>query len=603
MKIFLKGTLCLMLALGMSLSLYAQTLHLVTVGDLRGFRGEARQGIIRDIQNVTSMFQKSVPAHQLNLRNVDGEMTTPNAIAQTIRNLNTQPDDVIVFYYSGHAANDSTNGGQFFQLRDEKGEATSMKRVDVKYIMQEKDCRLVVLLTDCCNVFDENAKMGFKLAPTRGSVKVPTPAIQELFFNCKGVVDITSSKVGQYSYALKDGSIFTVAMVMSFEKMNNDAVNGVKITWQDVANDLTEKSSVLFKEKYPKGAPPQNQRSQVPHVYAYPGIPRLGISVLTQSVGNVRIEEVVPGFPGEKAGLRVRDVITFVNGQEVLDEREYAIAIDSSPTKCTITFKRNDQEMKVEAELNGEPREVPSTVSAASRTGGGNGGSASLDPSVYGNSNPQNQNTEANAAPVNNGPIFGVSIQGNTIVNVLPNSPASAAGLGIGDQILQMNGQAIRTGADFERAVDASPRAATLMILKKGDSSITTMSLLLNKPAEGTPPTVQATQTTQTTGGNQVAPPATQPTTPPAPSTPSTVPVFGVSIQADGNRVVAVIPNSPAANIGIEVQDQILQFNGATIHNGSDFSRAVDASGKNAQLVIRDHRTNKEESIVVQLNK
>lgn len=586
MKVFSKSILCLLM-LGMSLNLHAQTIHLVTVGELRGFRGEAREGIIRDIQNVTALFQKSLPEHQLNIRNVDGEMATPTAISQTIRNLNTQPEDTIVFYYSGHAASDSTDGGQFFQLSDEKGEAINLKRADVKNMMTEKGCRLVVLLTDCCNVFNESAKMGFKLAAVRSSIKKPTPLMQELFFNCHGVVDVTSSKIGQSSYALKDGSIFTVALVMSFEKMNHAAFHGKKITWRDMVNELTEKSNALFKEKFPKGAPPQNQPSQIPHAYTYPEIPRLGISVLTQSVGNVRVEEVASGFPGEKAGLRVGDVITHVNGQEVLDEPEYAAAIDYSPQRCEICFKRNNQEIKVEATLNGEPKERPSSASQSSPTStSGNGGSASLDPAIYDNGN--QQTAENQAPPVNNGPIFGVSIQGNIIVNVIPNSPASAAGLEKGDQILQMNGLAIRTGADFEKAVDTSPRTASLMILKKGASSITSMSLLLNKPSDGSSQTVQVSQTAR---ANQPQPSATQP------------PVFGVSLQANGNQVVAVIPNSPAANIGIEVNDRIVQFNGITINNGNDFSRAVDSSPKNAQLVIRDHRTNKEESIVVQLNK
>lgn len=622
MHAFSKMILGTLLMVGLAVCSQAQTIHIITVGDFRGFSGGARLGIQKDLGNFTAFFQKSVPAGQLAIHSVGGEMATPAAIRKAIEEVKPEENDTFVFYYTGHAANDSTTYGQYFQLKDEKGLPDPLARTEVRNLMMEKNCRLTVLLTDCCNTFLESGKMGFKLAPNRANVAQVSPLADALFMQAKGIVDITSSKVGQSSYALKDGSIFTVAWVMTTDALTAEAASGKTITWRDVADQLTKKSEVLFRECYPTGAP-DGQNSQIPHAYAYPEMPlRLGVTVITQSIGNVRVTGVGANLPGEKAGLKVNDVITHINGVEILDEPEYARAIDHAPQVTSIKFKRNDQEMEVRVELNGEPipemapasatsapASAPATASAAGSA------SATLDPQFYGNSQANAQASTQNApvstsntqpqapAPAANGPVLGVSIQasGNIVAAVIPNSPAAAAGFGVGDQILQFNDRAIRTGADFEAAVDASSPNAEVIVLKNGASSLSRISVTLNKnggaqsvpaqsaPAQSASPSEPASG--QGTSGQGTGQGATAP------------PVFGVSIQANGNRVVAVTPNSPAADIGIEVNDQILKFNDIEIRNGADFSRAVDLSPKTANLIIRDHRKNQEQSIVIQLNK
>ncbi|MDO4551745.1 MAG: PDZ domain-containing protein [Planctomycetia bacterium] len=585
MKIFTKSVMGILLLLMLIQNLEAQTIHVITVGDFRGFQGGALQGIRKDISNITAFFQRSVPTSQLNIQDVEGDMATPNAILRTIENIQPSENDTIVFYYTGHAANDSTTCGQFFQLRDEKGEPTSLSRSEVRNKLLEKNCRLTVLLTDCCNVFDENGKMGFKLAPVRSAVNKISPFTEALFVKSKGLVDVTSSKIGQYSYALKDGSIFTVAWVMNADAINAGMKQGEHLTWRKTIELLTVKSGELFKECYPQGTP-QGQNSQIPHAYTYPEMPpRLGITALTQSVGNVRVTEVAPGLPGEKAGLKVGDVITHINGEEVLDEPDYARAIDQAPQVSSIRFTRNGQSMEVRVELNGEP--VFEGSSPSGRESENNtGGSAALDPNVYGGGHTPRQNT----AQVTDGPVFGVSVRmdSNMIVSVIAGSPAAAAGLSVGDQILLFNDRVIRTGKDFEAAVDASAQVANLTVQKRGMNTAVSVRVVLNKSAASALPA----QPSATPGTGNTQPVANR-----------VAPVFGVSLQADGNLVVAVTPNSPAAEIGIEVNDRILKINDVEIRNGADFSRAVDLSPRTANVVIRDHRKNQEHSLIIQLNK
>ncbi|MDO4627775.1 MAG: PDZ domain-containing protein [Planctomycetia bacterium] len=597
---------CLLAVLACVSVAQAQTIHLITAGDLRGFRGGAREGIQKDVANITNFFKRRVPTEQLKVTDIDGTMVSPNAIRQAVNALQAEENDTIVFYYSGHAAYDSDNGGQFFQLFDEKDNRENITRAEIRELMLRKNTRLVVLLTDCCNVFDENRKFGLKMGAMRGTVNTLAPVIDKLFFKTEGVVNITSSQVGQYSYALQDGSIFTVALIQTLEKVNHDLLKNDKVTWYEMLNQLSITANVLFKEKYPKGASPNGQMSQLPHAYEFPQLPRLGVAVMSLPMGNVRVSEVVPGMPGDKAGIKIGDVITFVNGEEVLSEPDYSRAIDSAPTVSKIKFQRDGKEMEVQVELLGDAIAPPVNNTNNNPTGGGQ---AIPDSRVYsGNTAPaqngaQNgmQNGAQNGVPnnngsgtvtrsvtPNNGPIFGASmnVTDNVITDVVPNSPAQLAGLMVGDRIVSFNNVSIQNGNDFSNAVDASEPTAILVIQKQGSNTTQQISVQLNKPGNA----VQQ-------GGQQVSPQErVQPQSQGAP-------IFGASLGVADNVIVAIIPNSPAATVGLEVGDRILKFNGMDIRNGQDFSQAVDASPKNAQLIIRDHRNNQEKSIVVSLNK
>ena len=142
---------------------------------------------------------------------------------------------------------------------------------------------------------------------------------------------------------------------------------------------------------------------------------------------------------------------------------------------------------------------------------------------------------------------------------------------------MQWNGRSIQSAEDFAAAVDASGVEATLLI-QNTQNIHKEVKVTLNK-AGGSPASAASSQ----------------------PSTSSQGPVFGASVQ--GNQVVNVVPGSPAANVGLEVNDRILKFNNQTINTAEDFSRAVDESPRTASLVVMDHRTNQEKNVVIQLNK
>ncbi|MBQ9126771.1 MAG: PDZ domain-containing protein, partial [Thermoguttaceae bacterium] len=78
-------------------------------------------------------------------------------------------------------------------------------------------------------------------------------------------------------------------------------------------------------------------------------------------------------------------------------------------------------------------------------------------------------------------------------------------------------------------------------------------------------------------------------------------PVFGATVQ--GQEIVAVVPNSPAALAGLQVGDKILVFNDAPITNGYDYRDAVDASPVDAKIVVLRQANGAHETVYVRLNK
>jgi membrane-associated protease RseP (regulator of RpoE activity) len=146
------------------------------------------------------------------------------------------------------------------------------------------------------------------------------------------------------------------------------------------------------------------------------------------------------------------------------------------------------------------------------------------------------------------GPVFGATVQGQEITNVVPDSPAANAGLKVGDKILTFNGQKIVDARDYDKAVDVSPLDAELTVLKKATGDEENVVLRLNK-------------TVDVNG-----------------------PVFGATVQ--GQKIINVVPNSPAALAGLKVGDKILVFNGENVDDAQDFSDAVDKAAADSWLRV-----------------
>jgi serine protease Do len=174
-------------------------------------------------------------------------------------------------------------------------------------------------------------------------------------------------------------------------------------------------------------------------------------------------EDVTPGGPADKAGLKAGDIIRKLNGQAIPDAGQLTIQVTNlSPGGiATLDILRDGQPLTIKVTLG----ERPSDLSA--RVGGGGGvqqgtlrGIAveNLTPSIR-----DQLGLPANA-------------MGVVIAQVDPNSPAAQFGIQEGDVIESINRQPVRNVSDFNRLAAQAKGQILLRINRQGNGVFVVIS-------------------------------------------------------------------------------------------------------------------------------
>jgi len=190
-------------------------------------------------------------------------------------------------------------------------------------------------------------------------------------------------------------------------------------------------------------------------VRAYLGI---GIQGMTQDMAThfgvkdmhgVVVGEVRKGTPGEKAGLKQADVIVELDGKKIDEAAAFrnAIAMKSPGTKVNLTVVRDGRRMEIPATLDKRPDTA--TTAATEPAKPANSWGLSVQPL-----------TSELAKK------FGYTADsGVVITEVLPNTPASEAGLEPGMLIQQVNRHNVRTTDEFNEAVHQDQDSKSVLLL------------------------------------------------------------------------------------------------------------------------------------------
>ena len=164
---------------------------------------------------------------------LDGENATPERILQYLETLQIGPQDSLLIYYRGHGAHSDVNG---HELAMKHGH---IKRSVVRSAMREKNARLSVLLTDCCdNVIktdgseDEKPKAHRRKPFAAGEV-ANWATISSLFFAGQGnLVDINACKPGQESFSNKAfGGFFSACFVHTMCESPTEVSSTSSLDW------------------------------------------------------------------------------------------------------------------------------------------------------------------------------------------------------------------------------------------------------------------------------------------------------------------------------------------------------------------------------------
>lgn len=199
----------------------AQTVHFVTMFDTNdikigtGMKAE-RQLIQNEMQTIAGYLEEY--GYDSEIADYYGDNCGRASLMKAINSLQVGSDDVVVFYYGGHGARAYNNESDRFpqMCLGEAYESNWVPSTLIKNMIKKKNPRLTVVLTGCCNKEDSGVTIKSVVAQSQGytsEANVNKAAYKHLFLETTGVVQMTSSVAGEYSYCGNDGSCFCLALL------------------------------------------------------------------------------------------------------------------------------------------------------------------------------------------------------------------------------------------------------------------------------------------------------------------------------------------------------------------------------------------------------
>jgi serine protease Do len=163
------------------------------------------------------------------------------------------------------------------------------------------------------------------------------------------------------------------------------------------------------------------------------------------------VTQVEPNSPGAKAGLKVGDVITELNGKMVSDAGALQVEVGEKQPGTTIHLKAlrdgNSVDLPVTLQAMGKGENDNQSADAAHGKPRWGIGVGDLTPDVR-------QQLQA-----------GDDVHGAVIEQVTPGSPADNAGLQRGDVITEVNRQPVHSAADVQKALSSVAKGSDALVL------------------------------------------------------------------------------------------------------------------------------------------
>jgi len=161
-------------------------------------------------------------------------------ILEWVKNVKPASNDTIFIYYSGHGGMNK-NKETFLYLQDGYFFRAKM----VKSMESARDCRLKMLITDCCSDGPEQE------APPSARAGISKKALQDLFLEHQGFLHVTAATEGEYSWCSpRYGGWFTRAMVDAFDDASDTNMDGF-VSWEEVFKLTVEDVQKKFKRTFP----------------------------------------------------------------------------------------------------------------------------------------------------------------------------------------------------------------------------------------------------------------------------------------------------------------------------------------------------------------
>ena len=203
-----------------------------------------KESITVDKERMELFLRHTIPPDRYDLKMLTGDEVTDKAVLDYYQKLQTNASEGLLFYYAGHGATDKDKG-HFLAFREAK--APPLLRSTLRQAMADKHAGLDVILTDCCSNRFPLPKR------TRRAVHAPpttiAPLVRNLFFQHRGVVDLTASTENSSFGDDDEGGIFTrtLCRLLTGEIEAVDKNNDHFATWEEFYPFLEAQTERTFK--------------------------------------------------------------------------------------------------------------------------------------------------------------------------------------------------------------------------------------------------------------------------------------------------------------------------------------------------------------------
>lgn len=223
------------------------TLHAILVVDTNA-SGNVGDALQRDLDSMSHLVDsiERYTAMRVNKLVFSGNKATKAMAEQAIEKLSVEPDDVILFYFSGHGGRVRSTRTQWPDMYLQN--AFALNLYDVFNRLDSKGGRLLLALSDSCNVtLNENSKESF--TPFL-SLRNRSEGYRKLFLEKRGSIIASSSLIGEFSYMQPKGSLFTRQFLQAFSQEVSSALPD----WDDLMDAATCRISTSGVQQQPQYA-------------------------------------------------------------------------------------------------------------------------------------------------------------------------------------------------------------------------------------------------------------------------------------------------------------------------------------------------------------
>jgi hypothetical protein len=195
---------------------------------------------IRYVEN----FYKELGAYigcPVAIRKVMGPNYNKNNVLSEIKLIIPDPNDIVVFYYSGHGYRKNTDPRRYpyFDLRANDSEdylTQTMNLEDVQTVLSAKGARLTLVLSDCCNSYvgAENPIAAAPIGKKTFTLAWDEKNVRSLYLDpTKKIIMSTASDSTQYAFMANDfGGLFSFSLNQSLRNACTKAT--VSPTWYTI---------------------------------------------------------------------------------------------------------------------------------------------------------------------------------------------------------------------------------------------------------------------------------------------------------------------------------------------------------------------------------